>query len=56
MGRIPNLDSLLEVTVTSLHVPTHNGAQHKVYTKKGTSNIKTLNLIVEYAFQLEAYI
>ena len=39
MGRIPNLDGLLEVTVTSLRVPTHNEAQHKVYTKKGTSNL-----------------
>jgi len=38
-GKIPNLDSLLKVTVTPLHVPTHNGAQHKVYTKKGTSNL-----------------
>jgi len=37
MGRIPNLDSLLEVTVTPLHVPTHNGVQHKVYTMKDTS-------------------
>jgi len=38
MGRIPNLDGLLEVTVTPLCVPTHNGVQHEVYTKKGTSS------------------
>jgi len=37
MGKIPNLDSLLEVTITPLRVPTHNGAQHEVYTKKRTS-------------------
>jgi len=36
--RIPNLDGLLEVTVTPLHVPTHNRAQHEVYTKKGINN------------------
>jgi len=34
MGEIPNLDGPLVVTITPLHVPTHNGAQHKVYTKK----------------------
>jgi len=39
IGRIPNLDGLLEVTVTPLHVPTHNRVQHEVYTKKGTSNL-----------------
>jgi len=38
MGRIPNLDGLLEVTVTPLHVSTHNRAQYKVYTKKGISS------------------
>jgi len=37
--RISNLDSLLEVTVTPLHVPTHNRVQHEIYTKKGTSNL-----------------
>jgi len=36
--RIPNLDGLLEVTVTPLHVPTHNGVQYEVYTKKDTSS------------------
>jgi len=39
MGEISTLDSLLEVTVTPLHVPTHNGAQHEVYTEKDTSNL-----------------
>jgi len=33
-GKIPNLDGSLVVTVNPLHVPTHNGAQYKVYTKK----------------------
>jgi len=36
-GEIPNLDSPLVVTVNPLRVPTHNGAQHEVYTKKKTS-------------------
>jgi len=39
MGEIPNLDGPLVVTVTPLHVPTHNGAQHKVYTKNKTSTL-----------------
>jgi len=34
MGEISNLDDPLVVTVNPLCVPTHNGAQHKVYTKK----------------------
>jgi len=34
MGEIPNLDGPLVVTVNSLHVLTHNRAQHEVYTKK----------------------
>jgi len=37
MGEIPNLDGPLEVTITPLCVPTHNRAQHKVYTEKRTS-------------------
>jgi len=34
MGEIPNLDSPLVVTINPLHIPTHNGVQHEVYTKK----------------------
>jgi len=33
----PTLSGLLKVTATPLRVPTHNGAQHEVYTTKGTS-------------------
>jgi len=39
MGKIPNLDGLLEVTITPLHILTHNRVQHEIYTKKGTSNL-----------------
>jgi len=38
MDGISNLDGPLVVTVTPLHVPTHNGAQHEVYTKNSTSS------------------
>ena len=36
-GEIPNLDGPLVVTITPLHIPTYNRAQHKVYTEKKTS-------------------
>ena len=39
MGEIPNLDDPLVITVTPLHVLTHNRAQHEVYTKKRTSTL-----------------